>query len=167
MDPTKNLYLLTATEILKLQKEGTVTVEEYAQSLLSRIEQRDGIVKAWQYLGALSPSNPHTVPFTNSKIDREYVLHQARKLDQIPRDRRGPLHGVAVGIKDIMDTKGSFRSLHRIESYLFDGDMPTEYGSPLYQNNRPNTDAAPVELLRGAGALIMGQYDSTQFEMIV
>ncbi|KAL2687751.1 hypothetical protein Neosp_005315 [[Neocosmospora] mangrovei] len=85
---TSPLYKLTATQVLELLKNNTITVEEYARSLLDRIEENDGIVKAWAYL------------------DPDLVLSQARALDQIPEDQRGPLHGLAIGVKDVMDTKG-------------------------------------------------------------
>ncbi|KAG6988903.1 hypothetical protein G7Y79_00068g096020 [Physcia stellaris] len=85
--PTK-LYLLTATEVLALFRRNAISVEEYAGSLLGRIDDRDSTVKAWEYL------------------DPELVLRQARALDQIPYAERGPLHGAAVGIKDVINTKG-------------------------------------------------------------
>lgn len=40
------------------------------------------------------------------EIDRDFVLSQARSLDQVPYEERGPLHGLAIGVKDIMNTKG-------------------------------------------------------------
>lgn len=39
--------------------------------------------------------------------DPDFVLNQARALDRVPTDQRGPLHGLAIGIKDIMNTKGT------------------------------------------------------------
>lgn len=80
-------YRLTASEAAAQIRSGALSVEAYAQSLLSRIQQRDGTVKAWAYL------------------DPEYVLHQARELDKVPLARRGPLHGVSVAVKDIIYTK--------------------------------------------------------------
>ncbi len=59
----------------------------------------------------------------------------------------GALHGVPVGIKDIFDT----------------GDMPTEYGSPLYAGHRPRQDAAAVRRLRAAGAVVLGKTVTTEF----
>lgn len=44
-------------------------------------------------------------------LDREAVLSQARALDMVPHDQRGPLHGLPIGIKDIMDTQGITRQL--------------------------------------------------------
>jgi Asp-tRNA(Asn)/Glu-tRNA(Gln) amidotransferase A subunit family amidase len=81
-------YRLTASEALALMKKGDLSVEDYAKSLLSRIKERDHVVKAWAYL------------------DPDFVLAQARKLDQIPPEKRGPLHGIAVGVKDVILTKG-------------------------------------------------------------
>jgi len=81
-------YRLSATQALKSLKTGDLTVEMYAQSLLSRISERDSAVKAWAYL------------------DPDFVLAQARKLDELLPEKRGPLHGLPVGIKDVMLTKG-------------------------------------------------------------
>lgn len=69
-------------------KKGDLSVEDYAKSLLSRIKERDHVVKAWAYL------------------DPDFVLAQARKLDRTPPENRGLLHGIAVGIKDVILTKG-------------------------------------------------------------
>ncbi|KAL8849640.1 MAG: hypothetical protein Q9221_005407 [Calogaya cf. arnoldii] len=54
-EPTK-LYLLTVTQILALLKVNTITVEDYARSLLDRIDDRDSTVKAWEYLGKTTTS---------------------------------------------------------------------------------------------------------------
>ena len=59
------LYLLTATRVLALLRQNTITVEDYARSLFYYIDERDSIVKAWTYLGKLSSV---TVPL------REYSL---------------------------------------------------------------------------------------------
>ncbi|KAG5758708.1 hypothetical protein H9Q72_013160 [Fusarium xylarioides] len=119
----------TATEILENIRSGNLTVEQYASSLLERIQQRDDDVKAWAYL------------------DPKAVLEQARKLDQVPKDQRGPLHGLPVGIKDIILTK----------------DMPTEHGSTIYKNDHPVIDAGSVMVLRQAGCLIFGKTTTTEF----
>ena len=69
----------------------------------------------------------------------------ARELDRA--GARGPLHGLPLGVKDIIDTF----------------DLPTEYGSPIYAGHRPAADAACVALARGAGALVFGKTVSTEF----
>src|SRR6059058_5888463 len=68
--------------------------------------------------------------------------------DESPRAQSaGPLRGIAVGIKDIMDTK----------------DFPTEMGSPIYRGHRSRGDAAVVMLLKQAGATIAGKTTTTAF----
>jgi Asp-tRNA(Asn)/Glu-tRNA(Gln) amidotransferase A subunit family amidase len=59
----------------------------------------------------------------------------------------GPLRGIAVGIKDIMDT----------------ADFPTEMGSPIYRGWRPRADASVVMMLKQAGATIVGKTTTTAF----
>ncbi len=58
----------------------------------------------------------------------------------------GPLHGVPVGLKDVIDT----------------ADMPTEHGSPAFKGRRPAADAACVTALRRAGAVVMGKTVTTE-----
>src|ERR1700676_3876517 len=58
-----------------------------------------------------------------------------------------PLRGIAVGIKDIIDT----------------ADFPTEMGSPIYQGWQPRADAAVVAMLKRAGATIIGKTATTAF----
>src|SRR5262249_14217594 len=71
-------------------------------------------------------------------------LAQARELDRHPV---GPLYGVPIGIKDIIDT----------------AEMPTEYGSSIYAGHRPASDAACVAALRRSGAVILGKTVTTEF----
>ena len=82
------LHLLSATAVRARLRAGTLTVEVYAQALLHRIAQRDAAVRAWAYL------------------DPAFVLEQARALDKVPADQRGPLHGLPIAIKDVIYTKG-------------------------------------------------------------
>jgi amidase len=73
------------------------------------------------------------------------VLVAARRYDQAQPG--GPLGGVPIGVKDIVDTH----------------DMPTGYGSALYAGHRPAWDAACVALARAAGAVVLGKTVSTEF----
>src|SRR6266481_3745681 len=59
----------------------------------------------------------------------------------------GPLRGIAVGIKDIIDTS----------------DLPTEMGSPIYKGWQPRADAPVVQMLKQAGATIVGKTTTTAF----
>ena len=98
------------------------------EACLEQIDAREDEVQAWQYL------------------DRDVALAQADACDSTP-DRHGPLHGVPIGVKDIIDT----------------ADMPTTCGSPIYDGHRPAADAACVTRLRAAGAVILGKTVSTEF----
>ncbi|KAJ4127909.1 hypothetical protein NW768_008192 [Fusarium equiseti] len=119
----------SAAEALQKLRSRELTIEQYAASLLVRIKQRDDHVKAWAYL------NP------------DAVMEQARALDKVPFEQRGPLHGLPVGIKDIILTK----------------DMPTEHGSKIYKDDHPEIDAGSVMVLRHAGCLIFGKTTTTEF----
>ena len=79
-------------------------------------------------------------------IDENIVRSAAKELDdQIP----GLLQGLIVGVKDVIDT----------------ADLPTRYGSPLFEGHQPSADAAVVTALRQAGALVLGKTESTEFAM--
>jgi len=112
---------LSATEIVAKIAAGETTCEAVTRDCIERIAAREAIVKAWVNF------NP------------ELALAQAHALDREPR--RGSLHGVPIGVKDVIDTF----------------DMPTEMGSPIYRGYRPLADAACVALLRRAGAVILGK----------
>ena len=121
------LNLLTASEAAALIEGGKATSVRLVEDCLARIEAREGDVHAWAH------------------IDRQQALAQAKARDGEPR--RGPLHGVPVGIKDIFDTF----------------DMPTTYGSAIYKGFRPHADTAAVGILRMAGAVILGKCVTTEF----
>lgn len=78
-------------------------------------------------------------------LDADLAIAQARALDK--SHVSGPLIGVPIGVKDIIDTF----------------DMPTGYGSPIYRGHRPRRDAACVALSRKAGAVICGKTVTTEF----
>lgn len=82
-------------------------------------------------------------------LDAENALAQAEALDEIRRKGLplGPLHGIPVGIKDIFDTC----------------DMPTRLGSKIHEARQPEFDAAVIEKLREAGAVILGKTVTTEF----
>ncbi|MEE2931817.1 MAG: amidase [Pseudomonadota bacterium] len=118
---------LSLSEAASAIAVGSLSSEELVQSCIDRIEERENAVQAWAY------------------FDPELALDQARRRDNAKPD--GPLHGVPIGVKDIIDTM----------------DMPTEYNSPIYKNHRPSIDAACVARLRQAGAIIMGKTVTTEF----
>lgn len=82
-------------------------------------------------------------------LDREQALARAKELDDFRRRGRtlGKLHGVPIGIKDNIDT----------------ADLPTRYGSEIYAAHQPEYNAAVVDKLLEAGAIILGKTVSTEF----
>jgi Asp-tRNA(Asn)/Glu-tRNA(Gln) amidotransferase A subunit family amidase len=125
--PAIGLNKLTASEIARATIAGETTCEQVVQNCLARIDAREQDIHAW------------------ATVDPEFALRQARALDRSPT--RGPLHGVPIGVKDIIDT----------------ADLPTEMGSPIYRGHRPAADAACVALVRAAGAVILGKTVTCEF----
>jgi Asp-tRNA(Asn)/Glu-tRNA(Gln) amidotransferase A subunit family amidase len=122
-----DLRTLTAREAAEQIAERRITSEALVEAYLDHIAAREPTVGAWQFL------------------DPEPALATARQRDaEAPR---GPLHGVPVAVKDLIDT----------------ADMPTAYGSPIYRGHRPSADASCVALARAAGAVVLGKTVTTEF----
>jgi Asp-tRNA(Asn)/Glu-tRNA(Gln) amidotransferase A subunit family amidase len=124
---TRSLNRLSACEIVRAIADGEATCEAVVRDCLERIDAREKDVQAW------------------ASFDPELALRQARELDS--SSQRGLLHGVPLGVKDIIDT----------------ADLPTEMGSPIYRGHQPTTDAACVALTRAAGAVILGKTVTCEF----
>jgi len=121
---------LSATEARDTIEQGLLSSQELVLACFSRIEECEQSIGAWAHL------------------DKEWALEQARQADEF-RSRGlaiGALHGIPVGIKDIIDTH----------------DYPTEYGTVIHQDRRPAKDATLVSLLREAGAIILGKTVTTE-----
>src|ERR1035437_9103150 len=104
---------------------GAMSVEDYTRACLDRISAVEGEVHAFIH------------------IDSDYAIAQARALDEHRRNGLpiGPLHGVAVAIKDIFDTAGG----------------PTGAAPPGRKGHRPAPHCTAVARLRAAGAVIIGK----------
>lgn len=126
-DPANNLSVREAAGRIKARD---LSSEALVRACLDRIDTREDAVAAWTHIAADS------------------ALAQARMRDS--EAPRGPLHGIPVAIKDVIDT----------------ADMPTGYGSPIYDGYRPEVDAECVAMLRRAGAVILGKTVSTEFAAI-
>ena len=129
MDATQ-LNWLSASDAARAIRDGAINSEQLTQACLARIRELEPQVLAWHFL------------------DPEHALAQARArdLDRSEGRATGALHGVPVGVKDIMDTC----------------DMPTEDGTELHAGRTPARDAAVVAMLRAAGAVIMGKTVTTE-----
>ena len=124
------LNWLGAVDAAQALRDGAISAEMLAKACIERVQAVDAEVEAWAY------------------FDPEHVLLQARARDRDRSEGRplGALHGLPVGIKDIIDTV----------------DMPTEDGTVLHAGRTPDADAAVVRMLRAAGAVIFGKTVTTE-----
>jgi len=127
---SSQLNWLSATDAARAIRDGAISSEELTAACLARVREVDDKVQAWAF------------------FDPEHALNQARARDQERREGQptGPLHGVPVAVKDIIDTE----------------DMPTEDGSVLHAGRTPTHDATVVAMLRAAGAVIFGKTVTTE-----
>ena len=118
-------------EAQALFTSGELTVTAYAGALLDQIERFDPTVRAWE------------------SIDAETVLRDASIADRALQEGRsiGPLHGIPVGVKDLLDIAGS----------------ETKAGSVSLPGKIADRDAAVVARLRDAGSLILGKTAMTVY----
>jgi len=123
------ILALTAREIACVVETRQLSVRAVTEAHLERIAETDDPIKAWQYLN----------------------IEQARKnADAMDKNgARGPLAGVPIGIKDVIDTR----------------DMPTGYGTPIYEGFQPPWDAPAVQVAKNSGGLILGKTVSTELAM--
>lgn len=121
------LEKLSLTEAASAIRMGRITSERLMQSYLQRIDERDATVGAWAHLDA----------------ERALAMAQAKDAQEC----LGPLHGVPIGVKDVINTAG----------------MPTRYGSPIFGHHVPSLDAACIASLRQAGAIIIGKTVTAEF----
>ncbi len=72
-------------------------------------------------------------------LDEKLALQAAHAADA--HASRSPLHGIPFGAKDVIDS----------------ADLPTEYGSEIFKGHRPAHDAACIQRMKAAGAVLMGK----------
>lgn len=121
------LQRLSVVEAAGAVARGEITAQALVRALIERIEERDGVVRAW------------------AAFDPDHALAQARACDE--GRVSGPLRGVPVGVKDVLNTF----------------DYPTQMGSPIYAGWRSRNDAACVAMLRNAGAIVLGKTVTCEF----
>lgn len=126
-----DLEALTAVEAVARIAAGTLGPQALTEACLARIRKRDAELAAWFH------------------VDEAGARAAAREREAEARGgrRRGPLHGVPVGIKDIIDVAG----------------MTTTAGAAGFAHVRAVADAACVARLRAAGAIVLGKTATTEF----
>jgi Asp-tRNA(Asn)/Glu-tRNA(Gln) amidotransferase A subunit family amidase len=127
---TSDLADLTALDARRRLAGGEFKASELTEALLKRIAEKEPAIGAFAF------------------FDPDLVRQRAKAVDDYRGTGRalGALHGLAVGIKDIIDS----------------ADMPTENGTPIDAGRRPASDATLVRRLRAAGAVIAGKTVTTE-----
>lgn len=130
MENKATLLTLDTQELRSRLASGAVSALEVTEACLARIAERDDEVRAWAW------------------VDPEFARDQARRLDAHRKAGRplGALHGLPVGLKDIIDT----------------AKIPTENGCKMDAGRVPIHDAFIVERLKLAGAVILGKTVTTE-----
>jgi Asp-tRNA(Asn)/Glu-tRNA(Gln) amidotransferase A subunit family amidase len=126
---------LSACSLVERMGRGELSAVETMRAFLDRIAALDPKLRAFAYL------------------DPDAALAAAERVDQTRAagGAPGPLHGLPVAIKDIIDT----------------ADMPTEFGAELFAGRRPDRDAVIVHRLRAAGAVLIGKTVTSQYALFV
>jgi Asp-tRNA(Asn)/Glu-tRNA(Gln) amidotransferase A subunit family amidase len=114
---------LTANEAARLIRDGRLRPADLMESCLAQIAEREGAVRAFAW------------------FDPAMARRAAARA--LP----GLLHGLPIGVKDVLDT----------------ADMPSEYGSPIWRGWQPQADAAAVAWARAAGGVAIGKTVTTEF----
>jgi Asp-tRNA(Asn)/Glu-tRNA(Gln) amidotransferase A subunit family amidase len=122
-DPTE----LTAAAAARLIRAGRLSARQLLDACLARVDRLEPRLRAWVV------------------VDREGAARAADAFDRRPV--RGPLGGIPIGVKDIIDVAG----------------LPTAAGFEPYRDRIAEGDAPVVAGLRGGGAIVLGKTATTQF----
>jgi amidase len=128
----EELCYLRAGELLDLMRSGELSSVEVVGAHLERIAELNPALNAIVTLAA------------------EQAIEQARLADRVRAAdpaALGLLHGLPIGVKDLIDTAG----------------MRTTYGSPIFREHVPSKDAAIVSRLKDAGAIVVGKTNTPEF----
>jgi Asp-tRNA(Asn)/Glu-tRNA(Gln) amidotransferase A subunit family amidase len=132
---TLPIVALSAREMVQAMLTGALGAAETMAAHFETIEAREPSIRAWAFLS------------------KDGAMEAAARADAARRSGSslGPLHGLPVAVKDIIDT----------------ADMPTEFGARLHAGRRPPTDATIVARLRAAGAIVMGKVVTAEYALFV
>ncbi len=115
-------------------RAGSLSARACCEGTLERIRARDPQVEAWAALDE----------------GRALALAQVCDAKRSAGATLGTLHGIPVGVKDIIDT----------------ADLPTQMGSSVFAGHRPERNAPIVDRLLAAGAYVLGKTVTTEFAFL-
>jgi aspartyl-tRNA(Asn)/glutamyl-tRNA(Gln) amidotransferase subunit A len=121
----------TIQQLSRQIRDRSISPVELTRDCLARIDQLNPALNAF------------------ITVTADSALEQARRAEQeiLRGEWRGPLHGIPIGLKDILDTAG----------------LRTTAASALYKDRIPTEDAEVVRRLRAAGAIILGKQNLHEF----
>ena len=126
----EHIISLSANQLVEKLKSGEISCVDVCKAYIERINKFEKDVQAWAF------------------FDKKLLLEKAKEKDEYRKSGKpvGPLHGLPVGVKDIIGTE----------------DMPTECGTVLRKGMSESADAEVVNLLKIAGAIVMGKTVTTE-----
>lgn len=121
----------TLAGLARALREGAVSPVEVTEAVLARIEERDGELNSF------------------ITVAPERAVEAARGAEREIRagGYRGPLHGVPLGVKDLVSTAG----------------LRTTMGSAFFEDHVPDRNATVVDKLEEAGAIVVGKTNTHEF----
>ena len=128
------LFKLSLVEAARKIAAGEMTSADLTRSCLARIAQVEDEVQAFAWLDGA----------------RAMECAEAADAAQRASASLGPLHGLPIGVKDIMPTRG----------------IPTERGSPIFRGDVPEASARVVDTLERAGAFVLGKTVTAEFAFL-
>ena len=123
------LGTLSAVEAAKQARQGAIRAIDLVEAALERINALDGRLRAFM------------------TVNEAGARHTAERLDALPAEQRGPLHGLPIAFKDLIATAG----------------VPTTYGSLVYADNVPAENELFVARTLKAGGVMIGKTTTPEF----
>jgi len=133
MTATTNLAIQPISQLARAIKAGELSPVELTECMLARVKALNPTLKAF------------------NTVTAEQALTQARAAEQEINsgNYRGPLHGIPVGLKDLLQTKGT----------------RTTVSSKILKDWVPDSNATVVDKLEAAGAISLGKLNMTEFAL--
>ena len=129
MNGGTGLHMLSLGEARARIGEGVLLPSDYARWLTAHMQGSDAAIHAWAH------------------FDADHVERRSAAADLVHRTAQAPLHGIPIGVKDIIAT----------------AELPTQYGSPAFAGHREAFDAACVTRIGAAGGYVFGKTVTTEF----
>ena len=127
----QDLTRLSIAEVAELIRSSQISPVDLVDTTVARIEELDGTINSYI-----------TVMEEQARLSAQEAERSIRAGEYL-----GPLHGIPLGLKDIIDTK----------------DVRTTNGSKVHTNNVPSQDAVVTQRLSGAGAVIVGKHGCYEY----